>query len=77
MLSRQSSIVALAVSAWKLAGAWWQVDRIRVPRSRCADSRDTLADEVRRSVASQERRPRSNLHGAVESQPSTSGERRA
>jgi len=75
MFSRQSPIVALAVSVWKLAGAWWKVDRIRVPRSRCVDCGETLEDEVLRNVASQERRLRSDQHGTVDSQPSTSGER--
>lgn len=56
---RQSAVVALTASIWELVTAWWMVDRIRVPRSRSADRSDTLADEVRRSVDSQEREEQS------------------
>lgn len=44
---RISALESLASAVWKLVDAWWNVDRIRVPHSRRADSYDqTLNDQV-------------------------------
>lgn len=37
MARRFASVMALAGSMWKLVSAWWNVDRIRIPRSRQKD----------------------------------------
>lgn len=44
MARRFESVIALAGSFWKLVSAWWNVDRIRIPRSRQKDG-DTVAVE--------------------------------
>jgi hypothetical protein len=52
-MSRQSSALeALASSVWKLVSAWWNVDRIRVPHSRRADSPDQTLDDQNHEVES-------------------------
>lgn len=47
MPRRISALEALASAVWKLVGAWWNVDRIRVPHSRRTDFSDqTLGDQI-------------------------------
>lgn len=47
MSRRISALEALASAVWKLVGAWWNVDRIRVPHSRRTDFSDqTLGDQT-------------------------------
>lgn len=43
---RHSRVTALAGSFFKLASAWWNVDRIRIPESRQKDC-DVVAVEKR------------------------------
>lgn len=52
MSRRISALKALTSAVWKLVGAWWNVDRIRVPQSRRADCGDQSLDDQSREVES-------------------------
>jgi hypothetical protein len=52
MFRRDSVIVALASSMWKLVSAWWKVDRIQIPHSRRDDSGEGLLEDAVREVDS-------------------------
>lgn len=52
MIRRESAIVALASSMWKLVSAWWKVDRIRVPQSRRFEADEQNLEDQNREVDS-------------------------
>jgi len=45
MARRFASVMALAGSPWKLVSAWWNVDRIRIPRSRQKDGDNVVINQ--------------------------------
>lgn len=56
-MPRQKSVIqTLAISLWKLAGAWWKVDRIRIPHSRRADQNEILKHDAQCRNAAENRR---------------------
>lgn len=57
MSTRNSVVMALASSVWKLVSAWWKVDRIRIPDSRTADNgRQNFEDQLGVVETARERR---------------------
>lgn len=65
MSRRISALEALAGAVWKLVGAWWNVDRIRVPHSRRTDfCNQTLDDEICEVESARTRRVSSKVETA-------------